>query len=152
MRPFTLDVAEFEAAVAAAAAAQGRWGEATWPRSALAAAVAAYTGDLLPDCYDDWILPLRERLHQAYGDALEQLVLRLEEQRDYSGAIPYAQRLLHHDPLHEPAYRHLMRLHLAQGDRAEALRIYHACAAMLQREFGTAPAARDTGHLRACSH
>lgn len=142
--PVTLDVAEFEAAVAAAAAAQGR-GEGDLATQALKAAAAAYTGDLLPDCYDDWILPLRERLHQAYGDALEQLVLALEEQRDTSGAIPYAQRLLHHDPLHEAAYRHLMRLHMAQGDWTEAARIYHACSAMLKQEFGAAPsrATRD---------
>ncbi len=134
-----LDVAEFEAAVARAAAAQER-GKADQATQALTAAVAAYTGDLLPDCYDDWILPLRERLHQAYGDALERLVLALEERRDASGAIPYAQRLLHHDPLHEAAYRHLMRLHMAQDDWTEALHIYHACTTMLKREFGAAPA------------
>jgi hypothetical protein len=70
---------------------------------------------------------------------LERLVLALEEQRDYSRAIPYAQRLVHHDPLHEAAYRYLMRLHLALGNRAEARHLYHACAAMLQQEFGLAP-------------
>ncbi len=141
--PIDLDVTGFEAAIAQAAAQER--GEADQVTQALAAAVAAYTGDLLPDCYDDWILPVRERLHQAYGDALEQLVLALEGQRDTSSAIPYAQRLLHHDPLHEAAYRHLMRLHMAQGDWTEALRIYHACTAMLKQEFGAAPsrATRD---------
>ncbi len=133
--PLLLDVAEFETAVAQAEGAD-RVGTAR----ALAAAVAAYAGELLPDCYDDWILPLRERLHGRYGAALERLVLTLEAQRAYSGALPYAQYLLQHDPLNEAAYRHLMRLHLALGQRADAHRVYHACAAMLEQEFGTKPA------------
>ncbi len=132
--PFTLDVAEFEAALTQAEVA-GREQAA----DALAAAIALYAGDLLPDCYDDWILPLREQLRRAYGQALERLVLLLDERRDYSRALPYAQRLVHHDPLHEAAYRHLMRLHLALGNRGEALRVFHACQAMLQREFGIPP-------------
>ncbi|MBN1658287.1 MAG: AAA family ATPase [Anaerolineae bacterium] len=134
-----LDMAEFEAAVAQAVAAQAR-GQVAAAADAFAAAIAAYTGELLPDCYDDWILPLRERTHQAYGNALERLVLLLEEQRQYATALPYAQRLLEHDPLHEPAYRHLMHLHLALGSRADASRIYDTCVRMLQREFGIAPA------------
>lgn len=132
--PVGLDVAEFEAALARAEV-----GEPANAPGALAAAVAAYTGELLPDCYDDWSLPLRQQMRQAYGKALERLVLALEEQRDYSRALPYAQHLVRHDPLHEAAYRHLIRLHLAQGNRAEAQRVYHACEAMLQQEFGIAP-------------
>ncbi|MDW8319147.1 MAG: bacterial transcriptional activator domain-containing protein [Anaerolineae bacterium] len=80
--PFTLDVAQFEAALAQAEVAD-REGAV----DALAAAVAAYGGDLLPDCYDDWILPLREQMRRAYGQALERLVLMLDEQRDYARAI-----------------------------------------------------------------
>jgi tetratricopeptide (TPR) repeat protein len=34
-----------------------------------------------------------------------------------------------------------MRLHDARGDRARALRVYHACAATLERELGVEPAA-----------
>lgn len=132
--PFVLDVAQFQAALA-----QADTGDRERASDALAAAVAAYTGDLLPDCYDDWILPLREQMRRAYGEALERLVLLLDEQRDYGRAIPYAQRLVHHDPLHEAAYRHLMHLHLAQGQRGEALRVYQTCKAMLRQEFGIPP-------------
>lgn len=135
---FDLDVTEFETALARAAQAQTD-GDSATATSELTAAVAAYTGDLLPECYDDWILPLRARLRLAYSDALERLVLSLEEQRDYGQALSYAQRLLQVDPLHEATYRYLMRLHLAQGNRTEALRTYQACQAMLQREFATAP-------------
>lgn len=34
-----------------------------------------------------------------------------------------------------------MRLHDARGDRARALRAYHACAATLERELNVAPSA-----------
>ena len=80
--PLRLDVAEFEAAVA-----QAEGADPARAASALTVAVATYTGELLPDCYDDWIIPLRERLHGAYGVALERLVLTLEEERDYAGAL-----------------------------------------------------------------
>ncbi|MCB0186866.1 MAG: hypothetical protein KDE31_21515, partial [Caldilineaceae bacterium] len=53
-----------------------------------------YRGELLPSCYDDWIVPLRERLHQDVMAALDQLVTLLENQRAYSEGIRYAQRLL----------------------------------------------------------
>src|SRR5439155_14158231 len=39
----------------------------------------------------------------------------------------------------EPAYRVLMRLHDASGNRARALRVYHACAAALEAELGVEP-------------
>ena len=47
--------------------------------------------------------------------------------------------LLRHDPLREESHRRLMRLHDARGDRARALRAYHACAAALERELGVEP-------------
>lgn len=136
--PLVLDVSEFEAALGLAAAATAQ-GDREVAVRALVAAVKLYSGELLPDCYDDWVLPLRERLHRSYAEALEQLAGALEMQRDYCTALTYAQRLLHLDPLHEAAYGHLMRLHLALGERADALRTYASCEEMLRREFGTLP-------------
>ena len=51
------------------------------------------------------------------------------------------ERLVREDPLREDAYRRLMALHDARGDRAQALRAYHACAAALERELGVEPSA-----------
>jgi predicted ATPase len=101
--------------------------------------VTLYGGDLLPSCYDDWIRPERERLSQAFAGTLEQLVLLLEDQRAYRAAIGHARRLLQRDPLHEGTCRRLMRLHALTGDRAAALRVYHACATGLERELGMEP-------------
>ena len=54
-------------------------------------------------------------------------------------ALAYAERLLRADPLREETCRLLMRLHDARGDAARALRVYHACAAALERELGVEP-------------
>ncbi len=136
--PFLLDVAKFERHIEQAdAAAQG--GDDASARAALQTAVEYYRGDLLLGCYDEWILPEREHWQKAFIKALEQLVLLAEVQRDYGAAVDYAQRLLRYDPLHETTYRHLMRLHALTGDRASALRVYHTCATILQRELGVEP-------------
>lgn len=137
--PFTLDVTEFETAAAQGITAQAA-GDNNGAANALAVAASRYTGELLPNCYDDWILPQRERLHQTCGNVLERLVLLLEERREYGRALLFARRLLSHDPMHEAAYHHLIRLHLALGDRTEALRLCNACDAMLEQELGLAPA------------
>ncbi|MBP8108685.1 MAG: AAA family ATPase [Caldilineaceae bacterium] len=131
---YSLDVAIFENALGRAALAQG-----PAKITALEQAVAAYAGDLMPGCYDDWILPVRERLAQAYVGALEQLVLLHEERRNHAQAIAHAQQLLRYDPLHEATYRRLMRLYALTGDRAAALRVYHTCASVLERELDVAP-------------
>ncbi len=109
--------------------------------SALTRAERLYKGDLLPSCYDDWIIPQREGLHQAYLNALEHLIRMLEDQRDYQAAIDYAQNLLRYDPLHEATYRGLIRIHALNGDRAGALRVYHTCTTILQRELDVEPSA-----------
>ncbi len=130
--PCTLDVAEFEAALA-----QAR--DAADPLPYLEQAVAANGGELLPGSYHDWLLAERERLAQLYGRALQQLVARHEERRQYRRAIAHARALLRHDPLHEPAYTHLMRLHALVDDRAAALHTYHTCATVLRRELDVEP-------------
>ena len=124
--PFQLDLADFEQAIADAR---------------LEAAVEAYTGDLIEGSYDEWVLEERERLRTLYLDALERLQHELEEREDWSAAIRCAERLVRADPLREDAHRALMRLHDARGDRARAVRAYHAFAATAQRELGVEPSA-----------
>ena len=108
-------------------------------RAALIAATDSYSGDLLPDCYDEWVLPERERLRNLYAQALGELVLLAEAERDYPAAISQARRLLRHDPLHETTYRQLMRLLALTGNRVASLQTYHTCATLLLREIGVEP-------------
>ncbi|HST05629.1 MAG TPA: bacterial transcriptional activator domain-containing protein [Chloroflexia bacterium] len=109
------------------------------PAHALQQAAELYRGDLLPSCYDEWILPRREQLREVFLDVLLRLVGILEDQHDLTRAILYSQRLVRHDPLREEHYRRLMRLHFANGDRAAVLNVYKQCARILKRELDTEP-------------
>jgi DNA-binding SARP family transcriptional activator/predicted ATPase len=145
--PLRLDVAEFEDHITQAHKAEKR-GDTAEGIARLTAAVAYYQGPFLPHCYDDWVLSERERLHQQCTEALIRLMAQLESQLDYAAAIRHGQQLLQLDPLHEETYRRLMRLHALQGDRAGALRVYHTCATVLERELGVEPNA-DTKEAHA---
>jgi DNA-binding SARP family transcriptional activator len=136
--PHLVDVIEFESRLATAEL-DARAGRLAEERTALASAIEWYGGELLSGCYDEWILPERERLRRAYVGALERLILLAEAQRDYGDAVAHAQRILRGDPLHERTYRRLMRLHMLRGDRASAVRLYHNLVARLQRDLGVAP-------------
>lgn len=101
--------------------------------------VELYQGELLPGCYEDWLLTRREAAARNFRDLLTRGVELLESQRCYSEAIGFAQRLLEQDPLNEVAYHNLMRLYSLYGDRAAALKTYHTCAKTLRRELAVSP-------------
>ena len=122
--PYWLDVAAFEDALR---------------REALEEAVELYRGDLLEGLDEPWLRAERARLQRLYLGALERLAPILEARGDHAEAILCAERLLRHDPLQEEAYRLLMRMHDARGDRARAVRVYHVCAAVLEHELGVEP-------------
>jgi DNA-binding SARP family transcriptional activator len=132
---WTLDIKEIEEALVRAEQTQ----DASAKRQALQRIRHLYRGDLLPSCYDEWILPERDHWHQVFLQTAERLITLLEDERDYDAAIPVAQQLLRHDPLHEATSRQLMRLYALQGDRASAIRVYHTCVTVLERELGTEP-------------
>jgi predicted ATPase/DNA-binding SARP family transcriptional activator len=95
--------------------------------------------DLLPDFYDDWILLERERLRAIYLDALLRLIQHARSNGEYARAIELARKLLATEPANETAYQHLIFCHLAQGDRAAALKQYAACERALRDELNVAP-------------
>src|SRR2546425_2145312 len=61
------------------------------------------------------------------------------EAGELEAAIETVNRWLVLSPLHEDAYRRLMRLHFAAGDRAAALHAYDTCRAMLATGMQTEP-------------
>lgn len=136
--PWTLDVLAFEQACARAEQARCMRDDAA-EREYLEKAVSLYGGELLPGCYDEWIFPERDRLEQAYQTALERLIDLCERAGDCAAAIYDAQCFLRHDPLHEAAYRSLMRLYTAIGNRAAAMRMYQNCVAVLKRDLSVGP-------------
>jgi DNA-binding SARP family transcriptional activator len=102
-------------------------------------AARLYSGDLLPACYDDWVLDERAKLRaEAYG-----VLLRLTEETagrdDHEASIRLAQGIIDLEPTDEAAVRIQMEAHLALGDRAAALRSYHRYAQVLERDLAVEP-------------
>ena len=80
-------------------------------------------GELLPDWYDDWVSIERERLRELRLHALEALAVSLAEGGKYAEAMEAAFAALRADHLRESGYRTLVRVHLAEGNRSEAIRV-----------------------------
>ena len=133
-----IDISQFERSLSDAAAAEQR-GDLPEFRHQLEQGVACYQGDLLPDCYEDWIMPERERLRERYRQACARLIPVLETDRDYGAALHVAQSLHRLDPLAEGAYVSLIRLYGLTEDRAGARRAYQTAVETLQRELAIAP-------------
>jgi DNA-binding SARP family transcriptional activator len=123
---YFLDVVAFETA-------------ASPPKADLLKAIEYYTGDLLEDIYDDWVLPERERLARLYRQCLLRLIDQSEASQQYAEAIVYARRYLAADPLLESAYARLMRLHYAAGDRGHVKEVYEQLVTVFNDELGAEP-------------
>jgi DNA-binding SARP family transcriptional activator len=85
-----VDVVQFETAITQSQSAQS---ESAQSQQALEQAATLYQGDLMPSCYDDWIVPYREQLRQQAIAGLDTLVTLLTTQGDHRPAIRYAQQL-----------------------------------------------------------
>jgi DNA-binding SARP family transcriptional activator len=123
--PYRLDIAEFTILSA--------------DHATMLEADALYTGDLLADLDDDWIVDARERLRTRAMDNLIKLIARLQQRRDFAGAIRLGQRLRILDPWREDTVRTLIALRYDAGDRAGALAEYERFAASLAAEMGVEP-------------
>ena len=102
-------------------------------------AVELYTGDLLENVYEDWVLAERERWRERYIALLDELIDRLRAERNFSQAIGYAKRILSSDPWREDALRSLVALRYESGDTAGALAEYDRFARRLRDELAIGP-------------
>jgi DNA-binding SARP family transcriptional activator len=99
----------------------------------------ALAGELLPGWYDDWVLLERERLRQLRLHALEVVADKRARAGRPGEAVQAACAAVHAEPLRESAHRALIRVHLAEGNVAEAERAYRCFRDLLARELGVAP-------------
>ena len=132
---FTTDVAVFQSAL------HSPTDEELPPMQAerLSRAVAAYSGELLPGVYDDWVLGEREGLATQYRRTLEQLLEIWEILGNRQGAQECAERLITADPHEEKGYLALMRLAVQAGEPALAVREFDRMERLLERELGLMP-------------
>lgn len=101
--------------------------------------VGTLRGDLLPGWWDDWVVVEREWLRQLQLHALEQLARRLGGAGRYTRALEAGLAAIAAEPLRESAHRTVVGLHLAEGNRSEALRQYRSYERLLATELSAAP-------------
>ncbi|HEV2582707.1 MAG TPA: AAA family ATPase [Ktedonobacteraceae bacterium] len=89
--------------------------------------------------FDDWVRFQREYWHLRTNEVFDRLSQIQFELGELEAAIETTSRWLTLAPLHEDAYRRLMRLHFAAGDRAAALHVYDTCRAMLATGMQSEP-------------
>lgn len=113
------------------------------PADLSAEAVAALSQELLPDWYDDWVIAEAEDWRQLRMSALEALAQVLIEHGRLAEAASAARSAMKVEPLRESAHASLIRVHIAEGNQSEALRVYDRYSELLLSALGLEP----TGHL-----
>ncbi len=124
--PIELDVARFEAALRD-------------PAGGIEDAIALYHGDLTECLGLECFAVERERLSDAYEDALAVAAERRLAAGDPVGARDLADALLARDPLREEGHATLLWVHGRIGTRAQVIRQYRRLAGLLRDELGVAP-------------
>ncbi|MFF5082442.1 BTAD domain-containing putative transcriptional regulator [Actinoplanes sp. NPDC000266] len=96
-------------------------------------------GDLLPAWDDEWLIFEREEIRQVRLQALECCADWLCRAGDFGPAMMLVYEAVRVDPLRESAHRKLIGIHLAQGNRVQAMRAYQTFSRQLWRECGVQP-------------
>jgi DNA-binding SARP family transcriptional activator len=94
----------------------------------------------------NWITRKRNELRTMLTRSLDYLVSIYITTQNPGLAIKFAEEALVLEPFRESMYQLLMRAHLADGNRAEAIGVYQRCRHALGEELGIAPSA-DTDRL-----
>lgn len=96
-------------------------------------------GELLPGWYEDWVLLERDRIRQLRLHALEELADQLARRGQFSLALEAALNAVNAEPLRESAHRSVARVHLAEGNPAEAVQRYETFRCLIGGELGLSP-------------
>jgi SARP family transcriptional regulator, regulator of embCAB operon len=113
-----------------------------------AVAAAILRRPFLPGIEGDWVERRRDALRGLLVRGLDVLAEVHAGNREPALAVRAAEQAVALEPFRESGYRRLMRLHDAAGDRAEALRVYQRCSALLAEELGTAPSPETSALMR----
>lgn len=105
--------------------------------------------DLLPDWYDDWLVVARERFHQLRLRTLEFVCEGLAGRGEFARALDAGLAALAGEPLRESAHRALVKVHLAEGNPAEAVRQFELYRQLLRDQLGLSPSMRIVELLHA---
>ena len=132
---------DLEAALAGVDAAEG-FIASGHPQSAYGPSLIATTilrRPFLAGDFGPWAEGRRQELVTALVRALDCRVEALAANDEVGLALAHAKEAVRMEPYRESGYRRLMRMHLKNGDRGEAVRAYMECKRLLQAELGVAP-------------
>lgn len=107
---------------------------------------------LLPGEEAPWLDQLRATLRRTLVYALELEIDLLRDRGDLYDALRLAEEAVSLEPFRETAHVHLMRVHFAAGNRAEALRAYERCRQLLATELGVDPSAKTAATYHQLLH
>ena len=116
------------------------------PAAATAASLARRP--FLPAERGLWTERRRDDLRATLLRALDLLAQGLTGGPYEHDALRYTKEALALDPYRETSYVQLMRLHMSQGNRAEALRAYEQCRAVLADDLGVTPSSQTEAVYR----
>jgi DNA-binding SARP family transcriptional activator len=102
-------------------------------------AVAMLSCQLLPDWYDEWVVPVAEDWRQLRMSGLEAQSRLLTERNRLAEAASAARAAMNSEPLRESGHAALIRVHLAEGNQSEALRVFDRYRALLRKELRLEP-------------
>lgn len=102
-------------------------------------ATAEYGGRLLAGIEEEWLQPARQALNGRYCDMLRRLATALVDAGRPTDALEPARQLVQADPLDETWYRLLMEAYERAGHWTAAVRTYHECTTVLDRDLGVRP-------------
>lgn len=114
----------------------------SWEDDVAGAAVSALSDDLLPGWHEDWAIIAAEDWHQLRLHALEAVASQLTADDRLAEAGAAALAAVRAEPLRESARAALIRVHLAEGNRAAALGEFERYRVLLRAEIGLEPTSR----------
>jgi len=134
----TIDYSSFLAAVSVSHETEGSGG-------GCAALVRTWQGPLLAGialgeaAADEWLENARQQAVRRFLDAARRALEATLHAAEMDGAWELALKVIEIDATEEAAYRAMMRICIARGDRGLALRIFERCKQAIGEELGVAP-------------
>jgi DNA-binding SARP family transcriptional activator len=101
--------------------------------------------------FEEWQLAQSEKARRELGNAFDKLIDASVVLGRHDDAAQAAERRIALDPLNEPTYRVLMRIHAQKNERGAVVDTYRTLVATLERELGVEPLDETTELYRALS-
>lgn len=106
---------------------------------ALMEAIDLYSGDILTNCDEEWILPLRTYFRTLYIDGCKSVLTVLNEQNRWMDIIRICERAYQLEPLAEEFTLHMMTALIAINQARRAIERYEAYRSILWNELNLIP-------------